>query len=399
MGRATIIVLLVLPLVLALVRTDWRGMRIKRIQWTSYPTDTKLLLLACAITCIVWLTSSALSIYPLKSLNTWARTLALVLMGYLLTNALAHDKHTLSTAVKALVTSSSIILCLAIITLYFNEAIFDAYRAIKGDGAIPLQTLKPYFSVAICILPVVLWSGWHEKGIWRTLAILHIPLTVLLIYGRGEQPGLSASFGLASSALLLGIVCMLKQLSYRAAWSIIVIIFLATLYSAFFIISNLPTPPVSAAPNPTIGFPDWHRQVIWGFVVEIIKDTPVLGVGPNTVNLVPGANEQIPSLNQEYIPSHPHNWVLEIAAETGFLGVSALIITLLLGLKKLSSFILSEDPAPAWAAIALYGAFWSSSLGNFSIWSVWWLAVFIVLMCFPLAAILMQEQSRAFREK
>ena len=399
MGRATILVFLILPIALEFIRTDWREMPINRRRWMSYSTDTKLLLLACIVTCVVWLTSCALSLDLLKSLSTWARTLALVFMAYLLTKSLAYDRQLHTVALKALVAASSVVMCIAVFTLYFDEFLFNAYRAIKGEDTIALQTFKPYFSVAICVLPLVLWCGWREKGSWRILALLHIPLTIFLIYGKGEQPGLSASFGLASSAILLTGIWFLKRLTHRMAWITIIVILLAVACTALFIISNLPTPPLSETSRSTINFPDWHRQVIWGFTINIIEGSPILGVGPNTVNLVPGADDLIPGMNQEYIPSHPHNWVLEIAADTGILGVSALITTVLLGLKKLAVFVTREDPAPAWAAIALYSAFWTSSLGNFSIWSAWWLAVFAVLISFPLAAILTQHKSQAFHTK
>ena len=108
---------------------------------------------------------------------------------------------------------------------------------------------------------------------------------------------------------------------------------------------------------------------------------------------MPGANDLIPGMNQEYIPSHPHNWVLEIAAETGILGVALLLTAVLLGLRALFQ-LTKQDETAAWAAIALYSAFWTSSLGNFSIWSAWWLAVFAVLMSFPLAEFVRRTNPR-----
>src|SRR3546814_15846763 len=42
----------------------------------------------------------------------------------------------------------------------------------------------------------------------------------------------------------------------------------------------------------------------------------------NVVNNLPGAHELIPGINAEYIPSHPHNWMLEILVETGWIGLA-----------------------------------------------------------------------------
>ena len=143
--------------------------------------------------------------------------------------------------------------------------------------------------------------------------------------------------------------------------------------------------------QPKLSIPDRHRQVIWGFTLEIIKESPFFGVGPNAVNLVDGADTVIPFFNQEYIPSHPHNWFLEIAAETGIIGLLAFLVSLVLSLRTLARRAY-QGSGPAWATIMLFGVFWISSLGNFSIWSTWWLTVFATLMSFPLAAMKMDQQ-------
>ena len=307
---------------------------------------------------------------------------------------LARDSQVFNTACKTLVIANSFILLASIVVLYIDESLFDFYRHIKGDDASTIQTLKPYFSVATCILPLVLWYGFRERGIWGILAVFHIPLTVLLIYGRGEQPGLSAIIGLGSATIALIGVWAMTSVPRRAAWILVISVILATTALAGYIVYHLPTPPVSEAMEPTLQFPDWHRQVIWGFTIDIIRNAPLFGVGPNTVNLVPGANDLIPGMNQEYIPSHPHNWVLEVAAETGITGAALLIAAVLFGLKILFQAT-KQDKTAAWAAIALYSAFWTSSLGNFSIWSAWWLAVFAVLMSFPLAALVQAKNPQA----
>ena len=66
--------------------------------------------------------------------------------------------------------------------------------------------------------------------------------------------------------------------------------------------TDFPTPPTAAIPSSELSFPDWHRQVIWGFTVEVIKTAPVLGVGPNAINLLPGANELIPGMGTRVYP-------------------------------------------------------------------------------------------------
>ncbi len=221
---------------------------------------------------------------------------------------------------------------------------------------------------------------------------MHLPLTALLVYGKGVQPGLSSIFGLLTSIALVGVIASLKHFSARIVWVVVASLVVSIIVAASYVIYQLPVPPVSATPTPNLMFPDWHRQVIWGFTVVVVKGAPFLGVGPNTVNLVFGANEIIPGMNQEYIPAHPHNWPLEIAAETGLIGFTSFAFTLFIALKCLGRIALRGNSA-AWAAIALFGAFWSSSLANFSVWSAWWLTVLCVLISLTIAALILENQT------
>lgn len=384
LGRALISAALALPIAVAIVQSVQS--RTITPQWKA--GDHRLFLIAAIATAFVWLLSCIGSAEPVKSLATWSRTIALMALAYLLAGFLANSLRLIQLSLKALIATSAIVLCWTVFSLYIDEAPFELYRLFKGEKSVLLQALKPYFSVSVCVLPVVVWGGWRLRGIWGLLALAHLPLTLLLIYGKGAQPGLSAFFGLAASIILMGLVFGFRRLSSRAVWIIVGILLCGLLVVASYVLHHLPSAPVSADQLPTLAFPDWHRQVIWGFTADVVTTAPLLGVGPNTVNLVDGANLIIPGMNQEYIPAHPHNWPLEIAAETGILGLLCFTVALLIALKCLGGFALRGNRA-AWPAIALFGAFWGSSLANFSIWSAWWIAVFSVLMSITMAELLM----------
>jgi O-antigen ligase len=386
-GRAVLLPLLVVPVALAIYRINWTSLKTPKFR----TDDRGLLAYAICATSLIWLISSFGSIEPAKSLATWSRTIALIALAYFLISFLSSSERLLEMSIKALITTSAFVLTASVYSLYVNEIPFEIYRFFKGTNAILLQTLKPYYSVSACILPVVLWGGWRYRKVWGVLALSHIPLTALLVYGRGEQPGLSSIFGLFASIALIGVIASIKFFSARTVWVVVASLIVSIIIAASYVIYQLPVPPVSATQAPNLMFPDWHRQVIWGFTAEVVKDAPFLGVGPNTVNLVFGANEIIPGLNQEYIPAHPHNWPLEIAAETGLLGFTCFAFTLFIALRCLGRIALKGNSA-AWAAIALFGAFWSSSLANFSIWSAWWLTVLCVLISLTTAALILENQ-------
>ena len=387
-GRATIMTFLAAPILAAILRKDIRLFQFAH----DILKQNRVLGIAAAVTIFFWLMSSINSIEMAKSLGTWARTLAIVALGVIITAYLTPSRRRLDLSLKSLIlTSFSVLTLYAIFSLYIHPAPFEIFQFFKGPNSILLQTLKPYHSVAACILPIIVWAGFRLGSVYKVLSLLSIPLTLLLIYGKGIQTGLSALFGLSGAALIVSLIMALKCLPILYIRVFVIAIFVVIISGAIYLINGLPTPPVSLSQLPELPLPDWHRQVIWGFTVEVIKSTPFFGVGPNTINLLPGAKELIPGLNQEYIPSHPHNWLFEIAAETGLIGLTVFLFAFLLAIQVLIGRAIENDNE-ALAATALFAAFWVSSLANFSIWSTWWLTVFAVLVSFPLAAMIAEHR-------
>ena len=347
--------------------------------------------MAISVVALSWLVSSVISIDSAKSLITWLRTFGILGIGWLFMDFLARRPEVLKLVLQSLITVSIFIHAVAAFALYIHPAPFELYALLKGGEPLLVQMLKPYASVTVCLFPILVWAGWRLGSIWKTLTVLTLCLAALTLYAKAIQPATSAIFGLMGSSILFLIVGGIRKLSRYWAWSCIAALILGLLVFAAFVIERLPVPPFNEDMQPQLSIPDWHRQVIWGFTVEIIKEFPFFGVGPNAVNLIPGADTIIPYFNQEYIPSHPHNWFLEIAAETGIIGLLTFLVSLVVSLRALARRAY-QGSGPAWATIMLFGVFWISSLGNFSIWSTWWLTVFATLMSFPLAAMKMDQQ-------
>lgn len=346
-----------------------------------------------AITMIFWFVSCVLSADVSKSMSTWVRTIALIPLFYFVVWLLRTEKSIHNISLKSITSGYAAVLIFANFSLYVDAFFFDLYASLfklefvskfVHISPVLLQMLKPFYSVAACILPIVLWAGLRLGGTWKYLAFISIPLTAALLYGKGQQPGMSAIFGLAASFLAFLLILICRKLSMKAIKISVLFGVVAVFSFAIFILSNLPIPPVLPEPAPKLAIPDWHRQVIWGFTFDIGMKNPWFGVGPNTINLLPGASDIIPGMNQEYVPSHPHNWVLEIFSETGFVGITSSI-----SLVSLFAWILfqraKKGDSSAVAIIALLASFLCSSLGNFSIWSIWWLSVFGLLLCLALA--------------
>ncbi|MBD3263994.1 MAG: hypothetical protein GF375_02685 [Candidatus Omnitrophica bacterium] len=67
-----------------------------------------------------------------------------------------------------------------------------------------------------------------------------------------------------------------------------------------------------------------HRRTNWQEAAAIVEDFPILGTGPNTYTLV-GPNYSL----REGGGIYPHNCYLQIAAETGILGLAAFLWVIL----------------------------------------------------------------------
>ena len=140
---------------------------------------------------------------------------------------------------------------------------------------------------------------------------------------------------------------------------------------------------IDIAPETNWYFPVWlidfQRQTIWGHAYQVFETAPWLGVGANTINLTPGANQPLPGNESLHIiPAHPHNWTIEILAETGGLGLFALLATLA---AIICSLILNyrKTGIPRYLmVIAMLAGYWSSGLFNFSYWSAWWQVSFVL---------------------
>ena len=68
---------------------------------------------------------------------------------------------------------------------------------------------------------------------------------------------------------------------------------------------------------------DPHRQFMWGFSIKI-KIKPLFGYGQDTSNFIKGSQKEIGSPytgDMNFISSHPHNFIIELLLETGFLGL------------------------------------------------------------------------------
>lgn len=348
--------------------------------------------------------SSLLSIDVAVSAEILARLGGSLLFGWACLRVLSWSETALGLACKGVVAGGMGAFALVAFGLYFQPVVVEIRHWLGlTDPFYAPSVFKLFASATICLLPILLWAAWRLGGRWR-LAIPFAPfLAGVVVYGDGAETSFSALFGMIGGGVLLLLVLIGLHAPTVLRRGLVLVVLAAGVALAAYVLPKLPSPPVVADQVAQLPIPDWHRQVIWGFALEVILDNPVLGVGPNTINLVPGSNDIIPGMNQEYIPGHPHNSVLEIAAEAGLVGLAALATVIVLLLRKFfqnavrarAGSVGRDAFGAALAGIFLTGSFWTSSLSNFSIWSAWWVATFILLIALPLAACARAEKDGA----
>lgn len=131
---------------------------------------------------------------------------------------------------------------------------------------------------------------------------------------------------------------------------------------------------------------DYQRQTIWDFAFKIFQQNFWFGIGANTINFSPGSDTLIPRThNLPMMPSHPHNWVMEIAAETGIFGLLSLLGAVSVTfMRYVRGFFRTGDEA-YFVAACMAAGYWASGLFNFSFWSSWWQMSFILMVAFCLS--------------
>ncbi len=369
-----------------------------QISWHHLTSTLRTpLTLSIGIVFSLWAVSAAGSIDIPRSYQVWGRSLLYILSMIILAKSLAGDPSLMSVLQKSLVGTSGAILAFILFTIYLNDAPLTLLRALGSSKHQADTAFKAYASVMVCILPIILWSGTCLRGRWQASTYLMVPGTLLFLWGARSR---AALLGLLAALLAVTIIRLLLSASQGMRRTIVAVLVISALLGSAALLTRLPQP--SAANVSTYRLPadlvDHHRQLIWGFVVGKINEKPWFGHGIDIINQTEGASERIPEMNQNFVPSHPHNWVLEIGAETGLLGLTAITIALLVMFRQLA-VIAGSGQLVGWAGVAAFAAFWGSGLTNFSIWASWWQIVFHLIMAIVFAAAAGHDRSNSLTRR
>ncbi len=325
-----------------------------------------------------WALTIPFSMDPLGSLHMGGRT-GLFLLGVVLLYAVIKtNDHVHSLLLKVLVGASTLINSLVLLSFGGVPYILSTLHANFSSPEIPALAFKSYAAIALCLIPVMVWAGRRLGGVWAILGYAGGAMGVAILF-------LTANRSTLAGLLAMIVVAVLALILARRRFSGILTLVAIVLVSAILIWVYQLRFPAEVGDDQGLFVPVWlidmHRQHIWSFAFERFLESPWVGHGIDQLNHLPGANVTIPGLSESAfaVPSHPHNWALEILAETGLVGFLPMLTVLGFIAWRLLRRFARDAEQGALAQLVLMAGFWGSAMFNFSIWAVWWQLTFMVL--------------------
>lgn len=164
------------------------------------------------------------------------------------------------------------------------------------------------------VLPIGLAVAALGRGlrrrVWYAIALVPIVIAIVLSQSRG-----ALLMGVPASILAIGVLA-----GGRWLWASLGALAVAGVAA----IPLLNSPRIQALFNGE-GGTSFFRVALWKSTLDLIKDKPWLGVGPDNFLYAYRGRYLRPEAWQEPSLSHPHNVVLDFAARLGVLGLAAFV--------------------------------------------------------------------------
>ena len=258
----------------------------------------------------------------------------------------------------------------ALLIFIYNVINYEFHELSKFKGFVNLMTI---FTVLNCFL---IKSKFNY-------------ITIFLLIPNIIMSGSSASIlGILIGIFLCFIFFCYKKLQvlYKLKYFLLTVSFCISIILSFLFYKNLPNKfDQKSLANFEFKIPtdliDHHRQIIWGFSIQKFILRPLFGYGQDSSNFIDGSQVDIGSKytgDMNFIPSHPHNFLIEILLETGVCGTFFFI--LLIYIINVRVWKLNQSLKFKLHLIFLNSFFWSSSFVNFSFWLGWWQASYFLLL-------------------
>ncbi len=175
--------------------------------------------------------------------------------------------------------------------------------SISWDGNVPVSTIgNPNFLAAfliLCIPPTLAYT--RQNFLYASLVFIQV--TALIVTGcKGAWIG-----------LCVGLLAFEKRMVWLSCLIAIPLLFILV-------------QPDAVKKHLYFGNSIYGRISLWENTTAMIKDYPVLGTGPGNYFIhfpkyMYSTGELSPLVNDTVTPRKPHNWLLQVWAETGAIGL------------------------------------------------------------------------------
>lgn len=325
---------------------------------------------------IAWAVTIFFSFDPLGSVKMATRTGAFIVATIAIGSVLHNQNNAQRLLWKMLIVAGIILAALAVLSLNGVPMIVSVLKGKMLISERPNLAFKAFGASAMCMIPVMAWAGRKLDGNWRWAGYAFTPIALTIIIMTENRAALAGFLAMAITGVIL--LAIAKRRHVKALLA-------SALATGIGIIAWIRAHELGTQAIEGLYLPEWlvdpHRQHIWKFTYERFLDHPLVGNGLDQLNRLPGAKMSVPGLSSSaaFVPSHPHNWSLEILSETGLIGFLPVIFTLgFITWRILKSYLATADETDLTLTVLMAG-FWSSAFFNFSIWAAWWQLTFFIL--------------------
>ncbi|MGB3237546.1 MAG: IctB family putative bicarbonate transporter [Geitlerinemataceae cyanobacterium] len=244
-------------------------------------------------------------------------------------------------------------------------------------------------AVLLAVAAAFAWRGWLPKALAVTMVLVNSACLVLT-FSRGGWIGLVA--GGFVLVLLLVYWWSVKLPSRFQKWAIPAT--LGTSAVVLLLAIALVEPVRMRVASIFAGREDSSnnfRMNVWMAALDMVRDRPILGIGPGNTAF----NQVYPLyMRPKYSALSAYSVPLEIAVETGFIGLFAflwlLLVTLNFGIRQLQRLREMESCEGYWliAIIATVCGLWAHGLVDTVLYrpevsTLWWLSIALIASYYP----------------
>jgi putative inorganic carbon (HCO3(-)) transporter len=239
-------------------------------------------------------------------------------------------------------------------------------------------------AVILSLVAIVVWQGWLPKALAVTMTIVNA-MCLSLTLSRGGWIGLAAAT-LALVALLAH-WWSLALPKFWQTWGVPLVLggMVSVLLLAIVVVEPLQE-RVRSIFSGTEDSSNRFRITVWQSVLQMIRDRPVLGIGPGNAAF----NNIYPKYQRpRFSALSAYSIVLEVAVEAGIIGLICflwlLLVTFNLGVSQVNRLRQSGDRTGFWllAAIATLLGMFSHGLFDTILYrpqasTLWWLMIALI---------------------